>query len=79
VDDVFADDTDMRWPGYYLKPDVSGQYPRCRCRKVERPQLIDLYFLIKHLHIAKHFQRGNEKGSQWLPFVKGSFQLINQP
>jgi hypothetical protein len=54
---VFADDTDMRWLGYYLKPDVTGAHPLRRSRKVERLQLLDLYFRIKHPHIARHFAK----------------------
>ena len=57
VDEVFGDDTDMRWMGYFLKPDISGFYPHSRTRKIERLQLLDLYFRIKHPHIAKHFNR----------------------
>jgi hypothetical protein len=55
VDDVFGDDEEMRWLGYYLKPDTSGLYPRSKSRKVERLQLLDLYFRIKHPNVAKHF------------------------
>lgn len=55
VDDVFGDDEDMRWLGYYLKPDISGVYPRARSRKIERLQILDLYFRIKYPDIAKHF------------------------
>jgi|GEM_PF-1542169 len=57
VDDVFGDDTDMRWLGYYLLADVSGHYPRSKCRKIERLQLLDLYFRIKYPQIAKHFAK----------------------
>lgn len=57
VDDVFGDDEDMRWFGYYLQTDPSGEYPRCKCRKIERLQLLDLYFRIKQPHIARHFNR----------------------
>ena len=57
VDDVFGDDFEMRWMGYYLKPDVSGLYPKSKSRKIERLQLLDLYFRIKHPNIAKHFQK----------------------
>ena len=57
VDDVFADDTDMRWLGYYLRPDDSGMNPRCRSRKIERLQILDLYFHIKHPKVARHFNR----------------------
>tara|TARA_R110002072_G_C7549702_1_gene499103 strand:+ start:32 stop:418 length:387 start_codon:yes stop_codon:yes gene_type:complete len=55
VDDVFGDDDDMRWLGYYLKPDATGLYPNTISRKVERLQILDLYFRIKHPRIAAHF------------------------
>ena len=57
VDDVFNDDFDMRWLGYYLEADDTGSNPRIKSRKIERLQLLDLYFQIKHPHIAKHFER----------------------
>lgn len=57
VDDVFGDDADMRWLGYYLQPDQSGEHPRSKSRKTERLQLLDLYFRIKHPQIARHFKR----------------------
>ena len=57
IDDVFGDDLDMRWLGYYLKPDITGFNPRTRCRKLERLQLLDLYFRIKHPHVARHFDK----------------------
>ena len=56
VDDIFADDSDMRWLGYYLTPDETGTAPRTKSRKVERLQLLDLYFQIKHPDISKHFK-----------------------
>lgn len=55
VDDVFGDDTEMRWMGYYLKSDDSGLFPKTKCRKLERLQLLDLYFRIKYPKIAQHF------------------------
>lgn len=57
VDDVFADDLDMRWLSGYLKPDQSGYHPLIISRKLERVQLIDLYFRIKKPDIARHFGR----------------------
>ena len=57
VDDAFGDDIDMRWLGYYLQPDLTGEYPRSKSRKIERLQLLDLYFRIKYPQIAKHFKR----------------------
>lgn len=57
IDDVFNDDFDMRWLGYYLEADDTGRNPRIKTRKVERLQLLDLYFHIKHPQIAKHFTR----------------------
>jgi hypothetical protein len=50
-----GDDDDMRWPGYYLKPDETGLYPNTISRKVERLQMLDMYFRIKHPRIAAHF------------------------
>ena len=57
VDEVFGDDPDMRWFSYYLRPDRSGEHPASRSRKIERLQLLDLYFRIKHPKIARHFKR----------------------
>lgn len=57
IDDAFGDDVEMRWMGYYLKPDISGLHPRSKTRKIERLQLLDLYFRIKHPHIAQHFSK----------------------
>jgi hypothetical protein len=57
IDDVFGDDQDMRWLGYYLIPDISGNYPQTKCRKIERLQLLDLYFRIKHPNVAAHFEK----------------------
>jgi len=57
VDEVFGDDLDMRWLGYYLVPDNTGKSPRIKSRKVERLQLLDLYIRIKHPNVAKHFSR----------------------
>ena len=57
IDDVFGDDFEMRWMGYYLQPDESGMRPRSKCRKIERLQLLDLYFRIKHPKIAQHFDK----------------------
>lgn len=57
VDDVFGDDMDMRWLGYYLSADITGCQPRSKSRKIERLQLLDLYFQVKHPDIAKHFGR----------------------
>lgn len=57
VDDVFGDDPDMRWMGYYLKPDINGHCPHAKSRKVERLQLLDLYFRIKHPKVAQHFEK----------------------
>ncbi len=57
VDDVFDNDVHMRWMGYFLEADDSGFYPRIKARKIERLQLLDLYFHIKHPQIAKHFNR----------------------
>lgn len=57
VDDAFGDDPDMRWLSYYLSTDETGKEPRSVSRKIERIQLIDLYFRIKHPAIARHFSR----------------------
>jgi hypothetical protein len=55
VDEVFGDDLDMRWLGYYLLPDQTGAAPRMKSRKIERLQLLDMYFQVKYPAIAKHF------------------------
>ena len=57
VDDIFGDDPDMRWLSYYLGTDESGKEPRSVSRKLERVQLIDLYFRIKFPAVARHFNR----------------------
>jgi hypothetical protein len=57
VDDVFANDFDMRWLSYYLRPDETGKTPRSRSYKIKRLQLFDLYFKIKYPKIARHFGR----------------------
>ena len=56
IDDIFGDDFDMRWMGYYLLADDSGHGPRMKSRKIERLQLLDLYMQIKYPDIAKHFK-----------------------
>ncbi|OHU89203.1 MULTISPECIES: hypothetical protein [Pseudoalteromonas] len=56
IDEVFQD-SDMRWLSYFLSPDSSGLSPKMHVRKLERLRLIDLYFRIKHPHIADHFGR----------------------
>ncbi len=55
LDETFGDDPDLRWLGYYLRPDKSGLSPQSISRKLRRLQLLDLYFRIKHPHIAIHF------------------------
>jgi len=55
VDDIFGNDPDMRWLGYYLKPDSNNNLPQSKSRKIERMQMLDLYFKIKHPDIARHF------------------------
>lgn len=57
LDDVFGNDTDMRWFSEYLKVDDSGDHPKIKSRKYERLQLIDLYFKIRFPDIAQHFGR----------------------
>lgn len=57
IDNVFGDDPDLRWLGYYLQPDGSGEYPKIRTRKYQRLELLDLYFRINHPDIARHFGR----------------------
>ncbi|ODS22476.1 hypothetical protein AB835_13910 [Candidatus Endobugula sertula] len=57
IDDVFANDADMRWISYYLEPDETGFLPRSKSRKIERLQLLDLYCRIKLPDIARHFAR----------------------
>ncbi len=55
LDETFGNDPDLRWLGYYLRPDKSGLSPQSISRKLRRLQLLDLYFRIKHPHIAIHF------------------------
>jgi len=46
VDDVFGDDPDLRWLGYYLRADQTGKLPLSMSRKLERLRILDLYFRI---------------------------------
>ncbi len=46
VDDIFGNDHDMRWMGYYLKADASGNHPLIISRHLERLRLLDLYVRI---------------------------------
>lgn len=55
VDDIFGNDPDMRWFGYYLKANHRGSLPKSKSRKLERLQVLDLYFRIKHPDISRHF------------------------
>ena len=55
VDDIFGDDPSMRWAGYYLLADESGTTPKTKSRKIERLQLLDLYFKVHLPEIAKRF------------------------
>ncbi|MCY7297295.1 hypothetical protein [Alteromonas sp. a30] len=55
IDAVFGDDPDLRWLGYYMQPDGSGEFPKMRTRKYQRLELLDLYFRINHPSIARHF------------------------
>ncbi|WP_158657796.1 hypothetical protein [Agarilytica rhodophyticola] len=55
LDDVFGNDPDLRWLGYYLREDKTGIHPNSISRKMERLRLLDLYFRIKHPLIARHF------------------------
>lgn len=53
IDDVIGDDG--RWLSYYFE-ETEGE-PKRSVRKIEALRLIDLYFRIKHPHIARHFGR----------------------
>ena len=54
VDDVFANDHEMRWMSYYLEQDDFG-IPRRKARNLERLQLLDLFIKIKYPSVARHF------------------------
>ncbi|MGH1439762.1 MAG: hypothetical protein ACRBBR_06600 [Cellvibrionaceae bacterium] len=56
VDDVFGNDPDMRWLGYFMASNPSGNYPQFRTRKLGRLQILDLYFRIKHPDLADKFK-----------------------
>ena len=49
VDDIFGDDPDLRWIGYFeeSKPDI--EQPKRVTRKLERLRLLDLYYRLKNL------------------------------
>ncbi len=55
IDEVFGDDFDMRWLGYYLLAEQDEDMPRIKSRKIERLQLLDLYFQVRYPKIAKRF------------------------
>lgn len=55
IDEIFGDDPDLRWMGFYLQPDLSGENPKSHSRKFERLQLLDIYFKIRHPQIADGF------------------------
>lgn len=55
LDEVFGDDPDMRWLGYYLEADTDQDLPKSTSRKLERLRLLDLYFRIQFPMIALHF------------------------
>lgn len=57
VDEAFGDDIHMRWLGFFMTSDATGQHPKMWTRKIVRLQLLDLYFKIKHPDIAAHFGR----------------------
>lgn len=57
IDAIFGDDADLRWMGFYLQPDRSGEHPKSRSRKYERLQLLDIYFKIRHPQIARNFSK----------------------
>lgn len=55
IDETFGNDPDMRWFGYYLASDNTGECPKSQSRKLERVRLLDLYCKIRFPEIAKHF------------------------
>lgn len=57
LDAAFGNDPDLRWLGYYLRPDKSGRHPKTVSRKLARLRLLDLYCRIKYPLIARHFGR----------------------
>ena len=57
IDEIFGDDPDVRWLGYYLRSDPTGTQPKAMSRKLERIRILDLYFRVKYEKIAQHFSR----------------------
>lgn len=55
VDEVFGNDPDLRWLGYFMEADITGDNPKMKTRKLLRLQLLDLYFRIHYPKIARHF------------------------
>lgn len=55
IDEVFGDDPDVRWLGYYFLADQYHKYPKHKSRKLQRLELIDLYFRIRYPQLAKKF------------------------
>lgn len=55
IDEVFGRDPSMRWLSYVLTPTASNEPPFMRTRKIQRLQILDLYFRIKHPQIARNF------------------------
>ena len=48
IDELMGDDPDCRWLGYYLRADPTGTMPSTMSRKLERVQILDLYFRIRY-------------------------------
>lgn len=57
IDDVFNNDLCMRWFGYFVAADHTGDNPLTRCNRLERLRLLDLYFKMKYPNIAEHFSK----------------------
>lgn len=57
LDELFGDDPDMRWMGYYLEPGDKPDFPKSKSWKLERLRMLDLYFRIRFPSIAQHFGR----------------------
>lgn len=55
IDEVFGNDPNMRWFGYYVESDVTGRLPATKARKVDRLRLLDLYFKIQFPELARKF------------------------
>ncbi|MEW8626261.1 MAG: hypothetical protein AB2551_10955 [Candidatus Thiodiazotropha sp.] len=57
IDEIFANDPDMRSLSHYLESDESDYNPRRISRKPERLRIFNLYIKLKHPRFIKHLEK----------------------